>query len=122
MLKEEIWAKALEILQNSVSSISYDLFIKSLEPIDFKDNKFYLSTTSETAKKRIMTIHKGDIFVALTKSSEEIKDFEVLDPTEKEAYDKNKEEVTTVEQQKFPGMNTFNSKYNFDNFVVGYSY
>jgi prephenate dehydratase len=27
MLKEEIWAKALEILQNSVSSISYDLFI-----------------------------------------------------------------------------------------------
>ena len=121
MLKEEIWAKALEILQNSVSSISYDLFIKSLEPIDFKDNKFYLSTTSETAKKRIMTIHKGDIFVALTKSSEEIKDFEVLDPTEKEAYDKNKEEVTTVEQQKFPGMNTFNSKYNFDNFVVGNS-
>ena len=90
MLKEEIWAKALEQLQNSVSSISYDLFIKSLEPVDVKENIFYLSTTSETAKKRIMTIHKGDIFIALTKSSEEIKDFVVLDPAEREAYEKNK--------------------------------
>ena len=54
MLKEEIWSRALEILQKNVSTISYDLWIKSLEPVDMKNGIFYLSTTSETAKQRIM--------------------------------------------------------------------
>lgn len=48
---KEIWAQALVKLQSEVSTISYDLWIKSLEPIDFKNNIFYLSTTSETAKQ-----------------------------------------------------------------------
>jgi len=121
MVKEEIWEKALKKLESEVSTISYDLWIKSLEPIDFKDNIFYLSTTSETAKQRIMTLHKGDIYVALTQTSDEIKDFVVFDPDEKEAYNKNQEVAIANEQQRFPGMNTFNPKYTFDNFVVGNS-
>ena len=121
MDKKEIWEKALVKLQSEVSTISYDLWIKSLEPIDFKSNIFYLSTTSETAKQRIMTLHKGDIFVALTDSCDEIKDFVVFDPDEREAYNKNQEVALANEQQKFPGMNTFNPKYTFDNFVVGNS-
>ena len=43
MIKEEIWEKALKKLESEVSTISYDLWIKSLEPIDFKNNIFYLS-------------------------------------------------------------------------------
>ena len=121
MDKNEIWAEALIKLQSEVSTISYDLWIKSLEPIDFKNNIFYLSTTSETAKQRLMTLHKGDIYVALTSISDEIKDFVVLDPDERDAYNKNQEVEIQNEQQKFPGMNTFNPKYQFDNFVVGNS-
>ena len=37
MDKSEIWAQALVKLQSEVSTISYDLWIKSLEPIDFKN-------------------------------------------------------------------------------------
>ena len=65
MDKHNIWANALKKLESEVSTISYDLWIKSLEPVDFKANIYYLSTTSETAKSRIMAIHKGDIFVVL---------------------------------------------------------
>jgi len=121
MDKQEIWGVALEKLQKAVSTISYDLWIKSLEPIDIKDGVFYLSTTSETAKQRIMAILKGDILVALTSSSDDIKDFIVLDPDESEAYNKNKELVMHNEQQRSPGMNVFNPKYTFDNFIVGNS-
>ena len=64
MDKQQVWASALEKLQKTVSTVSYDIWIKSLEPIDFKEGVFYLSTTSEQAKNRIMTILKGDIFVA----------------------------------------------------------
>ena len=35
MDKQRVWAEALEKLQKTVSTISYDLWIKSLEPIDF---------------------------------------------------------------------------------------
>ena len=121
MIKEQVWASALEKLQKSVSTISYDLWVKSLEPVDFKDGIFYLSTTSETAKQRIMAILKGDITVALTTSSDEIKDFAILDPDEKETYNKNQEIAVQVDRQKMPGVNTFNQRYTFDNFIVGNS-
>lgn len=121
MDKKEIWSQALIKLQSEVSTISYDLWIKSLEPIDFKNNIFYLSTTSETAKQRLMTLHKGDLYVALTAVCDEIKDFVVFDPDEREAYAKNQEVQMQDEKTKFPGMNTFNPKYLFDNFVVGNS-
>lgn len=121
MDKQEIWAEALVKIQSEVSTISYDLWIKSLEPIDFKNNIFYLSTTSETAKQRLMALHKGDLYVALTAVCDEIKDFVVLDPDERDAYNKNQEVQIQNEQQRFPGMNTFNPKYVFDNFVVGNS-
>lgn len=121
MDKQQVWDIALEKLQKEVSTISYDLWIKSLEPVDFQNNVFYLSTTSETAKQRIMSIHKGDIFVALTQASDEIKDFTVLDPAEKETYEKNKEQLVQSDHLKFPGVNAFNPKYTFDNFVVGNS-
>ena len=121
MIKQEVWAKALEKLQKTVSTISYDLWVKSLEPVDFKDNIFYLSTTSETAKQRIMGLLKGDIYVALTESCDEIKDFVVLDPDEREEYNKNKEIAIQTENQKFPGVNSFNPKYTFDSFIVGNS-
>jgi len=121
MEQHDIWAKALEKLQSEVSTISYDLWIKSLEPIDLKQNIFYLSTTSETAKQRILAIHKGDIFNALTSVSDSVKDFVILDPDERASYNKNKVVAMETEQQKFPGINTFNPKYTFDNFVVGNS-
>ncbi|MGN0961889.1 MAG: chromosomal replication initiator protein DnaA [Christensenellales bacterium] len=121
MDKQQVWANALEKLQKTVSTISYDLWVKSLEPVDFKDGVYYLSTTSETAKQRIMAILKADIIGALQASSDEIKDFVVFDPDERECYTKDQEIAMQSEQQKFPGMNSFNPKYTFDNFIVGNS-
>lgn len=121
MDKQLVWADALEKLQKKVSTISYDLWVKSLEPVDFKDGVFYLSTTSETAKQRIMAILKNDIISSLQSCSDEIKDFQVLDPDERESYNKDQDLAMENEGQKYPGVNTFNPKYTFDNFIVGNS-
>lgn len=118
---QEIWASAQDKLQTEVSAVSFELWIKSLEPIDLKNGILYLSTTSETAKQRILNLHKGEIFVAVTGASEDVKDFVILDPVEREAYKQNKELTVESDNKKFPGVNTFNSKYTFDNFVVGNS-
>lgn len=121
MDKQQLWADALDKLQKKVSTISYDLWVKSLEPIDFKDGVFYLSTTSETAKQRIIAILKNDIISCLQSCSDEVKDFQVLDPDERESYNKDQELAMETESQKYPGMNSFNPKYTFDNFIVGNS-
>lgn len=121
MDKQQIWVDTLEKLQKKVSTISYDLWVKSLEPVDFKDGIFYLSTTSETAKSRIMAILKNDIIGSLQACSDEIKDFQVLDPDERASYNKDKDLAMENEGQKYPGVNTFNPKYTFDNFIVGNS-
>jgi len=118
---KQVWENALEGLEKEVSSISFDLWIKSLEPIDFKDNIYYLSTSSETAKQRILSLHKGDIYTALTTISDEIKDFVIFDPDEREMYAKNQIMAEENENKKFPGVNNFNPKYTFDTFVVGNS-
>ena len=78
----EIWADAQNQLEKQVSAVSFELWIKSLEPIDLKNGILYLSTTSETAKQRIMQLHKGEIFVAVTGACDEVKDFAVLDPAD----------------------------------------
>ena len=117
----EIWADAQNQLEKQVSAVSFELWIKSLEPIDLKNGILYLSTTSETAKQRIMQLHKGEIFVAVTGACDEVKDFVVLDPAEREAYRQNKALAVESDNKKFPGVNVFNAKYTFDNFVVGNS-
>lgn len=123
MEAQSVWAEALQKLQKdkNVSSVSYDLWIKSIEPVEVKDNVLYLSTSSETAKTRIMALLKNEIYQAVTTSSDDIKDFVLLDPEEREMYQKNMEINIESEQQRFPGMNTFNPKFTFDNFVVGNS-
>ena len=121
MDKQLIWAEALKKLEKTVSAVSYEVWVQSLEPVDFKDNVFYLSTTSEQAKNRINGLLKGEIFVALTTVCDNIKDFVVFDPVESEAYKQNKQATIDVETQKFPGVNVFNKNYTFDSFVVGNS-
>ena len=118
----EIWDKALNILQKEVTAVSFDLWIKSLEPIELKDGVLLLSTTSETAKNRVLKLHSNQIKEALLEVSGDIVDFNVLDPDEKENHTKEeraREEMllanTSVELCKF------NPRYTFETFVVGNS-
>lgn len=113
------WNNTLEILQKKVTAVSFDLWIKSLEPVDIKNNVFYLSTTSETAKQQINKLLYSYIKESLIEVNNTIIDCQILDPNDREKFredslkEQHEENVTT----KF----NFNKKYTFDSFVVGNS-
>jgi len=116
-----IWSETLISLKNQVSAISYDLWIKSLEPIDIIDGTLYLASTGANAKNRIINLFKDQINSTLSSITDEIKDFVVLDPYEKDEYFEKlrEEQEKTLAQSK--KSNNFNKKFTFDNFVVGNS-
>ncbi len=123
----EYWDQALEILQKEVTAVSFDLWIKSLEPIDLKNGTLLLSTTSETAKSQVLKLHKKQIREALQEVSGELNDFQVLDPDEREKYIKDlREKEESMLNGTFTGAPSvdlckFNPKYTFETFVVGNS-
>lgn len=115
-----VWADSLKILQGQVSAVAFDLWIKSLEPIAFRDGTMYLSTTSETAKNRVLKLHSEQILNALKNVSDEVTSFEVLDPEESQTLSDRLNNSFNEVVPNTPLCN-FNAKYTFDNFVVGKS-
>lgn len=121
MLKlDEIWQSTCNILQHQVTAVSYDLWIRTLEPVDIEKGVIYLSSSSENAKQRLLKLHENQIRTALMEVEPEIKDFVVLNPDEKENY-LNKPLVEEEKLEKHTPLFNFNPKYTFDNFVVGNS-
>ena len=117
-----LWQKICDELSKEVTAVSFDLWIKSLEPVTVKDNTLYLSTTSETAKLRVLKLHSEQIKTAILNNSDEITDFKVLNPDEKEAFLATPaSENNSDYEEKNNNTFNFNVKYTFDNFVVGNS-
>lgn len=118
----ELWQNICNILQQKVTAVSFDLWIKSLEPIDIIDGVLYLSTTSETAKNRVEKLHSEHIKLAIMEVTQDIKTFKVLDPIERQEFEKKQNEVeNTSEVTNTTPLFNFNPKYTFENFVVGNS-
>ena len=115
---KETWDKALETLEKEVTAVSFDLWIKTLEPIDFRDGVFYLSATSETAKTRVKKLHSAQINFALKEINPLIENFEVLDPDEVKEFESKPAEPQAEENLD---LCKFQEKYTFDNYVVGNS-
>ena len=66
----KVWQEALNSLRSQVTAVSFDLWINTLEPIDFVEGTFILSTTSESAKNRVLELHSTQIRLALKEASE----------------------------------------------------
>lgn len=117
----DTWQQTCNLLQQRVTAVSFDLWIKSLEPIELQNDVLYLSTTSETAKNRVLKLHSEHIREALEEVNPMVKDFRVLDPMEREEFFKVQETAPENEAAPKTAMFKFDPKYTFDNFVVGNS-
>ena len=121
----EKWKNILAKVALDVSAISFDLWIKPIEPLDYKEGTIILSAPSGIAKTQV----QKNFMDLLTKIANEemgtdVK-IELLTPVEKEEYlkyntpyDETKLADPYVEKvESFE----FNPKYTFENFVVGQS-
>lgn len=114
------WQGVLDDLFSQVTSISYDLWIKNLTPYEIQNDKLIILASNATVKKQCLKNHYYLLSEAISNHFQ-VNEYEILDPSEKENYLSTKvveQEIKNVEERR---KSQFNSKYTFDNFVVGKS-
>ena len=115
-----LWQKVLHKLEVSVSSVAFELWLKPLEILDLVDNTLIVVVQSTTAKNQILKNHQRQLEEAVRVVFNEETKFELITPEEKELYIQEQEVATeelATDEERFE----FNSKYTFENFVVGKS-
>jgi len=124
MDKNKVWADAQKKIQDKVSAISFDLWIKTLEVEEFSSGEFILSAHSKAAKDQAMNDrHFPHIEEELKDTAPIIEKVTIIDAVEKEKREAIKlgtPPPTTKEQHK----NRFipiNPLKTFDSFIVGKS-
>ena len=119
--EKELWVSVLNILEKEVTAVSFDLWIKTLEPVEIKNNELILMASSETAKNQCLKNHSTSIRLAIKEVYKNLKGFNFLSPQEQADYLKENLENSKQEEKEFKPLCNFNKKYTFDSFVVGNS-
>lgn len=117
------WENVLTRMATDISAVSFDLWLKPLEIVDFKDNAIILSAPSVVTKSQILKNFKEPLLNAIMSEFDNVIGFELFTPEEKEEYLKyNKPFENEIQQSTVSSsLDNFNPKYTFDNFVVGKS-
>ena len=123
-----LWQNILEEISKKVSAMSFDVWIKSLEIEDIKENTLVLSTESKSTKNLILKKYTNDIIASANKVYSAISGLEIL-VKEEESKEEPSSETKTSERvyvdeksKKMPQLDEgfmFNPKYTFDNFIIG---
>lgn len=116
---KKIWLDVLGILERETTTITYDVWIKTLEAVDIVGEKLILCAPSEPNKLKVNREIKPLIVSALKSLNSLITDVEIVVSGE---YEKKDEEVVEEKVEELPAKveaNVINPKYTFDNFVVG---
>lgn len=116
-----LWKAVLDKLELTVSNVSFVMWFKPLKVVDFVDNKkLIIATNSTSAKNQILRNYFEKLSSAVKDIFGENIDIEVLDQNEEIEYIKINGEKTKKKEVDIT-KNPFNTKYTFENFVVGKS-
>lgn len=119
-----MWERVLSKLEMMTTAVSFDLWIRPLEVLEFKDyNTLILVASSTTAKNQLLKNHKIQLQNAINEVFNDNINFEILDQNEKDEYIKTNTPAKNqkIEEEGNKTNSNFNEKYTFDNFVVGKS-
>ena len=121
--KEDLLTKAKTLLQDEMTSISYNTWIKTLEIDSINDNKITLIANSKMQKdaieSRLFDLVVNTFNFIINKTCE-IKIVEKSDIfKEEETFSPSFEEKTNFASSESYSNTFLNPKYTFDNFVVG---
>ena len=80
------WEEILDIIESEVTAVSFDLWLKTLEPLDIIDNKLILLASSTTAKNQLLKLHKDKLNSAIERILDGVDEFVAIAPDEKEEF------------------------------------
>lgn len=125
----EIWPNILEEIAKNTSSISFDVWIKTLEIVDIKENVLVLSTPTSSSKTVLQKKYKSLVIKSANKIYSAISDVEFIVKSNEEETEEvekpSKLKSPTYVGEDNPGSFddetafSFNPKYTFDSFIVG---
>ncbi|MBO7508514.1 MAG: chromosomal replication initiator protein DnaA, partial [Clostridia bacterium] len=121
---KENWNNALITIANDVTTVTFDLWVKTLEPLTIKDDCLILLASSETAKKRCYELCANQLNLAIADNFENVQSYKIISPDEKDDFSpapSEKENIIVKNNLAFDNSPKFNPKYTFDSFVVGKS-
>ena len=109
-----IWKQISERVQNLVSPISYNTYIKTLEPVDILGRVLVLKAETPLGANTIMKKHAEKIRDAMAKCDLGVKDFRlVVDGSEDFPMDQEEDAVENFQ------ISPINKQFTFDSFVAG---
>ena len=126
---EYLWQNIQEEIAKNTSTLSFDVWIKSLEFVDIKENTIVLATQTKSTKDILLKKYKNIILSACNKVYGAISKLEIIikdEPEESEEPSNDdepsrvyvKEDGKTSEYEPSESFR-FNPKYTFENFIVG---
>ena len=115
---KDIWQRSLDLIKSELTQISFDTWIKTIEPISINQNKMNFKVPADFYKGMIESRYSILIKNAIKQVTSKEYDLIFLSPNEEiETYKETKETLKAAEIR-----NTYlNPKYVFDTFVVGNS-
>ena len=108
----EFWSRVLDIIQPEMIGISFDTWIKTLEPISMDDSTVYLKATSPFQKNTVDARYKELIKAGFRHITN--KEYSINIVLENDSV-QEKHEPKVVQNLNNP----LNPKYTFDTFVIG---
>lgn len=122
---DTFWQEVQEKISREMTAISFDVWIKTLEPVSLQQNTLVVSTPSASSKNVVLNNYKTLIEQKMQEVHPAINKLDVVISTEEESIKEAHAtasvkvlETPTVSQDK---KSMFNPKYTFDTFVVGSS-
>lgn len=119
---KKIWNELSIGISNNVSTISYDMWFSSLEPLTIAYNKLIIVAKLKSTKNAIYKNYKDLILAEIKKLNYTyINDFVIITPDEISVYENQIQEVKEEFTDDVDSKSLFNSDFTFDKFVVGQS-
>lgn len=121
------WSEVLLDLEDSVSAVGLDLWIKKIRPLNIEDDKLIFVVPNEMTRDTIIRAYSQPILEGIYKHFK-LENFTFILESERENYIKehnlfntkqNQENLPQAVTNEEQPENPFNPRYTFNNFVVG---
>lgn len=118
---DEIWAKSLSSIQKNIPSpVGYNIYIKDAVPVSFDGRTLKLAVGLSISKTMIESRYKTHIESAFSRAAGANTSLEVIVSQNPQAL-RQKNGISSSDENKIVREDSVNPKYTFDNFVIGSS-
>ncbi|HOH89365.1 MAG TPA: DnaA N-terminal domain-containing protein, partial [Bacillota bacterium] len=116
----EIWEKTLSVIKVELTEVSFNTWLKAIQPVSIKENLITFSVPDDFTKGILEARYSKLIKNALKQVTSEYYDIRLIIPTE-ENFTSIMTERSEINQSEESVNSSLNPKYTFETFVIGNS-